>query len=54
MKQYLFHSEKEWWEKFGCSIFIYYFCRTKGLTRIEETTAHNNNMVFLEGNCIER
>jgi hypothetical protein len=26
-----FFTEKEWWEKFGCSVFIYYFCRTKGL-----------------------
>jgi len=43
MKQYLFrrdgsliYTEKEWWEKFGCSVFIYYFCKTKGLTRIDE------------------
>ena len=41
-------------KKIGCSDFICYFCKTKGLTRIEVTTAHNNNMVFLEGNCIER
>ena len=26
---------------FGCSDFIYYFCRTKGLTRIDATTGHH-------------